>query len=59
LSLIILNNLLFFRSMSPIAVRQVSKRRYTASSGNGFGNQSSGSGLDSDGENRQIYCFNY
>uniref|UniRef100_A0A914M395 Uncharacterized protein n=1 Tax=Meloidogyne incognita TaxID=6306 RepID=A0A914M395_MELIC len=36
------------RSMSPIAVRQVSKRRYTASSGNGFGNQSSGSGLDSD-----------
>jgi len=45
--------------MSPIAVRQVSKRRYTASSGNGFGNQSSGSGLDSDGENRQIYCFNY
>ncbi|KAL7074221.1 hypothetical protein ACQ4LE_006355 [Meloidogyne hapla] len=42
------------RSMSPIAVRQVSKRRYTASSGNGLGNQSSGSGLDSDSENRQI-----
>ncbi|CAK5056057.1 unnamed protein product [Meloidogyne enterolobii] len=46
------------RSMSPIAVRQVSKRRYTASSGNGFGNQSSGSGLDSDGENNSFVPSN-
>lgn len=46
------------RSMSPIAVRQVSKRRYTASSGNGFGNQSSGSGLDSDGENSSFVPSN-
>jgi hypothetical protein len=42
------------RSMSPIAVRQVSKRRYTASNGNAIGNQSSGSGLDSDSENSSL-----
>lgn len=42
--------------MSPIAVRQISKRRYTGSNGNG-GNAGNVSSLESDGEGPGRLCF--